>query len=659
MSRLAVVFSKSLPTYLVFSLALSTSFCALSASATKLDAPPLPHAKATGVSGDPDAANPKFSEGQEVQPGLSRFRRRPDYREEEAAKKEDAAKAAKDQETARAKAIDDQKKLQLQQIAAYKASIQAAADVNNRAVQFGKQGRWLEAIENHEKATQLDPRNKEFRINLSAARCAYGQQRLSQGDAQGAAHLFRQALAAAPDNGLAGKMLVEALKKAGINPSSPDARIQLGDQLAQANDLEGATIEYQQAMELEDSARTYVKMGDMYYRYNQAAAASQYYRQAAAKDPDFGPAHRQLGLLALAQRDTTTAAAELRKAVILDPKDTISSDTLVDIWRKQVATNPQSAQFHLGLASALQLSGDLVGAQSEYRTVQSIDPKNPQLEAAAGSLNRAYQHSLAEKHKLAAETLFNQGLRREALSEISQAVRLEPRSANYQLLLGECMESTGDYQGAHQAYLTCVLLDPGNNKEAAIRLKQMAQSAAMPDGTGSTSRAPSLPPAVAQSSMGSLDVNRASSSFTSPSATNTTPTKDMFEGGSGLGTVRMPTTTGLRTHDESAPSVASTASVSTPQVLPKVDDAESKKDFSGAATLLQDRIANDPSNADLHHRRAVDLTSAGNIAEAVSEFRMASAIDPKNKDYADDLARSLSIWRRSMTSDGGTGGETK
>jgi tetratricopeptide (TPR) repeat protein len=649
MSKIAVLIAKTLPACLVSSLALSAGFCAGMAFATKLDAPPLPHAA------DLNHDSKNFTEGQESQPSLSRFRRRPDYREEEATKKEDAEKAAKAQEAARLKSVEEQKKAQQEQIATYKQGLQAAVEANNRAVQFGKQARWLEAIENHEKAIQLDPRNKEFRINLSAARCAYGQQRLSQGDTQGAAHLFRQALAAAPDNGLAGKMLVEALRKSGINPSSPDARLALGDQLAQANDLEGATIEYQQAMQLEDSARTYVKMGDMYYRYNQAAAASQYYRQAVAKDSEFGPAHRQLGLLALAQRDTTTAAAELRRAVILDPKDAIASETLVDIWRKQVASSPSSAQYHLGLAAALQLSGDLVGAETEYRVVQSIDPKNPQLVAAAASLNHAYQHSQAEKHRLAAETLFNQGLRREAFSEISQAVMVEPRNANYQLLLGECMEANGDYQGAHQAYLTCVLIDPGNNKEAAVRLKQMQASAAIPDPAGSYSRpAQSSAPAAKQPSAAS-ESNRASSSFTSPSNAGMTPAKDMFEGGSGLGTVRMPTTTGLRTHDESAPAVASTASAPTPQVLPKVDEAENKKDFSSAAAFLQERIANDPSNAELHHRRAVDLTSAGNIAEAVSEFRMASAIDPKSKDYADDLARALSIARRSMTSDSGTG----
>jgi len=64
-------------------------------------------------------------------------------------------------------------------------------------------------------------------------------------------------------------------------------------------------------------------------------------------------------------------------------------------------------------------------------------------------------------------------LRREALAEINQAVMLEPRNAEYQFLLGECLEANGDYQNAHQAYLTCVLIDPENNKEAAARMKAM------------------------------------------------------------------------------------------------------------------------------------------------------------------------------------------
>ena len=57
---------------------------------------------------------------------------------------------------------------------------------------------------------------------------------MAKGDCTSAVSNFRKALAAAPDNGLAGRDLVACLKKMGYNPSSPDTRIQLGDQLAAA-----------------------------------------------------------------------------------------------------------------------------------------------------------------------------------------------------------------------------------------------------------------------------------------------------------------------------------------------------------------------------------------------------------------------------------------
>ena len=94
----------------------------------------------------------------------------------------------------------------------------------------------------------------------------------------------------------------------GMDPGSADVRLKLGDQFAATNDLKAATIEYQAAMQIEQSARTYVKMGDMYYRYGQIAQAMSYYREAIVKDPDYGPAHRQLGFLELYQKDSTSAA---------------------------------------------------------------------------------------------------------------------------------------------------------------------------------------------------------------------------------------------------------------------------------------------------------------------------------------------------------------
>ena len=180
---------------LSISLALSLSnACAVSGAwATQLNAPPLPHER--------DLKD--FKEGDDseyvVPPTATRFSRRHDYRQDDKQKAEDAAQAKKD-------AADNIRKAQDQQIDAYKKQIQTAVDANNSAVALGKQGRWEEAIVEHEKAVQYDSRNKQFRINLSAARTTYGQLCMSKGSLSQASSLFRKALAAAPDNGLAREM---------------------------------------------------------------------------------------------------------------------------------------------------------------------------------------------------------------------------------------------------------------------------------------------------------------------------------------------------------------------------------------------------------------------------------------------------------------------
>jgi len=59
-------------------------------------------------------------------------------------------------------------------------------------------------------------------------------------------------------------------------------------------------------------------------------------------------------------------------------------------------------------------------------------------------------------------------------------------------------------------------------------------------------------------------------------------------------------------------------------------------------------------NAEVHHRLAVNLLAAGQITEAVSEFRIASALSPSKKSYSDDLARALAIHKKSLMSEAST-----
>ncbi len=574
-----------------------------SASATKIIAQPLPsqaevdrnkkNNSNANASNNSSFGN-SFGDGQKVDitDTGSLWHRHSSMKDQQRDKAQADAEAAK-------RAAESQKDARQAQIDAYNKYQQMAIDANNQAVSLGKQGKWVEAITAHEKACKFDPQNKQFRINLSACRAEYAQQLLSKGDANAACAMFRQSLATMPDNGTAGKGLINALRKAGYDPNSVSTRLKLGDQLKDSGDISGASIEYNAALQLEPSPRTFIKEGDLAYAVGQVQQAANWYRQAIVKDPDCGAAYRQIGFLEMATKDYTQAAASLRKAVILDSSDSAAGAALVEIWRRQVAAAPNVADNHLGLAGALQLTNDFVGAESEYRNAQAIDPRNPALALGHASLVRAMAHAQAEKQKNAAQALFAQGLKREALSQIGRAVTLEPRNANYQFMFGQCLEAVGDYKSAHTAYLTCVLLDPENHAEAARRVKKMEdnghisapQTAQIADKlstqlagqykdpprqtnqSGAASPATQFSPAAPAAGAGNgaaapqaMPGNSPYSSMNSPSMpmpSMTMNTKNVFEGGSGAPTLPN-SQLAFRTHDESPEAAAAIASQSVP-----------------------------------------------------------------------------------------------
>jgi tetratricopeptide (TPR) repeat protein len=283
-----------------------------------------------------------------------------------------------------------------------------------------------------------------------------------------------------------------------------------------------------------------------------------------------------------------------------------------------------------------------------------LDGKNPGLEAGRASLARAYEHARAEKHKLAAETLFNQGLRREALAEITQAVTAEPRNANYQYLMGECLEAAGDYQGAHQAYLTCVLIDPENNKEAATRIRMMEQQGAVdasrtPQAANRianniaqqyTRQAPPLTTSQPQTVMSGTQAGAAlSQPRTMPGATGTAPQSIINR------TQNQPLATASQGGGQQGTATGATAadSAANNDGLARVTDAEAQRDYNTAIAILRELSSNNVQNPEIHHRLAINLLAAGQIDDSIAEFRISSALRPDKKIYSDDLARAMAI----------------
>ncbi len=608
---------------------------ALPAMATKMELRPLPSRKdvkekAWDASSDREALT------------ISKFKRRMDYRDEAMLKAQQA-------EEQKARELEAQKKAEQQKASISNEAKQQANRFNNEGVLLGNKGQWQAAVEAHENAVKYEPSNKQFRINLSCARTAMGEQMLKSKNYQAAAGLFRKALCAAPDNGAAGKMLTQAIKGMGVDPSDAESRVKLGDQLLAAGDYQSAYIEYQQAMQIEPSAMVLVKFGDMELAYRRIDQAKHWYNQAIVKDPEYGPAYRQLGLIARAEGDHTQAAASLRKALILDSKDVAAGQALVEIWRKQVAKDPLSAENHLGLAGALQMTGDFQGAEGEYRKLETLEPSHPAIKAGRKSLNNAYHHNNADKHKKAAETLFGQGLRKEALAEISQAVMLEPRNAKYQFFLGECLEACGDYKGAHQAYLTCVLIDPEKNQEAASRMADMQKQKQLAQPKSITSQ---MTQPVAQHVVHNNQMNHMNQMH--QMQFNNVPSniaKNMYEG------VQAPVQVQAQAPVQ-AP--VQKIAIAQPSALERemamVAGAEKQRDYTEAVKILRQLLSNNLNNADVHHRLAVNLMAQGQIGEAVTEFRIASALAPERKDLASDLARALSIHKRSLMSQGNTAG---
>jgi tetratricopeptide (TPR) repeat protein len=249
---------------------------------------------------------------------------------------------------------------------------------------------------------------------------------------------------------------------------------------------------------------------------------------------------------------------------------------------------------------------------------------------------------------------------------------LEPRNAVYQFLLGECLEANGDYRGAHQAYLTCVLIDPANNKEAAARMAQMQSGAGRTGNVANTNQfagnypnnnyRPANPAPTSYPQTGGQGWSSGTASSGMLSSTPPAPAKDTYEAGPGSNTGMNAPSSPIRTHDEAAnrggkPTALPTAPQIDASSLAKVEEAESSHDYKNALDMLRHLSANDMNNSDIHHRIAVDLMASGDSAEAISEFRIASALTPGRKDYAEDLARALSIHKRSLMSASGTAGD--
>lgn len=287
------------------------------------------------------------------------------------------------------------------------------------------------------------PRDPAIKNEFAKVTVQRAQQLLSDQNIDAAAKMAREALAVQPTNQAAHNVLATALNKQGLSVGNAADRVKAAKSLYARGRIVDAEMEYNSAVKIKPSADAYIGLGDIAYKQGNKEKAKDNYQKALELEPHSGSALRQMGIIRLGQNDTVGANSDLSRALVVDPNDSVASKHLVELWQQQVTQNPQSANSHLGLARAHQLSGDLKSAQTEYRKVVEIDPNNVNLPAARQSFKLALARQDAHHAIDAAHNLEAAGALQEAHAKVSEAVKLCPGDSSFKLYQAQLGEKLG------------------------------------------------------------------------------------------------------------------------------------------------------------------------------------------------------------------------
>lgn len=340
-------------------------------------------------------------------------------------------------------------------------------------IKDGKLDQAQELLKSYVKSLPRDPALKSEFAKVSVQRA---QQLLSDQNIDAAGKMAREALEVQPQNQAAHNVLAQVMKKQGLSAASGADRLKAAHDLMAKGKTAEAEMEFNSANKLKPSADAYVGLGDISLKNGNKDKAKLEYQKALEVEPHSGPALRQMGIIRLGQSDIVGANSDLSRALVVNPNDKVASQNLIDLWQKQVTTNPNSANSHLGLARAHQLSGDLQSAQAEYRKVVEIDPNNANLPAARQSFKLALARQEAHHAVDAAHNLEAAGALQEAHAKVSEAVKLCPGDSSFKLYQAQLSEKMGNHDQAHAGYMG-VLKDDPNNSEAAKSLNGLAAAA--------------------------------------------------------------------------------------------------------------------------------------------------------------------------------------
>jgi protein O-mannosyl-transferase len=326
---------------------------------------------------------------------------------------------------------------------------------------------------------------------------------------------------------------ITAYKKAvEVDPYNKNARLNLGGYLAQTGKLKEAFDQYVKAMQIDPkSAPAHYGLGLVLQRGGQQEEAIKLYRRALELDPRSVIAYNLLGRALKDSGKRQEAIEQFRKAVEIDPKSTDSHHNLgialanagnateaINEYRKVIEINPRSAAAYYNLGLALEYLGNFSEAMKQYSKVLEIDPKavmaynlmggayrkSGNLKEAVKQFTKAVEldpKSAVSHHNLGM-ALANSGKGPEAIAEYRKTIELSPRLTSAHINLGLALEHSGKLEEAIKEYKIALALDPSTDMTYKFLGRALAKS-------GNNSLALEYFKAAAQLKPGSLEAQYA------------------------------------------------------------------------------------------------------------------------------------------------------
>jgi tetratricopeptide (TPR) repeat protein len=363
---------------------------------------------------------------------------------------------------------------------------QTPIEHNNRGVELGNKGLWVEAIHEHELAVEAEPHNKEFRTNLSAAQLRYGDVLVSKHDYYGAVKQYHGALYADENNLSAERNLDECLKHLGKNPDDLKTRLTMGEDAETSGDYETAIVEYRRCTKISDDGSYYARLGTVYRKAGKDVEAFNELKTAVTRpwsvesrqDRAFGlsSVHRMLGDIlkqyayiarkdgrqAIALKRWINAGIEYRRATTLNPGDLDSVQSLVEVAREAIAINP-CFDNELTLAGAYQLMGDFEHARMEYDKCYQLDPNN----AILGTARRSFYIAVVRSPTASADLV------QTTMGKIETQLKKTPNDAELLYAYGRGKETQGSVGEALSYYEKAAAINPSVNTDLSQGLSRL------------------------------------------------------------------------------------------------------------------------------------------------------------------------------------------